>query len=161
MVNNLAFYNANFLSRTYIFGFNPFDLPSISRRLAGFAHFLALKMQYSSISIEAYRLSLCRGRRASSRRTFHHRLKPSRGTFEFFKTTIALPSKKPLTYYVGPALTPDFDTLLTSRRLLELGKLFDMTTPYRHAGEEASGTAFHYEDGAVQSCNLTVAGFEL
>lgn len=80
---------------------------------------------------------------------------------KFFETSIISLPSQPITYYVGPPLTPDLNTLLSPGKLPELGELSGMATPYWHAGEKASGTAFHYEDGAVRSCNLTIAGFEL
>lgn len=67
----------------------------------------------------------------------------------------------PIPYYVGPGLTPDFDPLLTAGKLNRLGRLEGVTTPYWHLGEKNSGTHFHFEDAAVRSYNLTIAGYKL
>lgn len=92
---------------------------------------------------------------------------PPKNCTKAFTTLIASmssssPSRpKPIPYYVGPGLTPDFDTLLTAGKLSRLGRLEGVTTPYWHLGEKNSGTHFHFEDAAVRSYNLTIAGYKL
>ncbi|KAH9903865.1 hypothetical protein F4778DRAFT_102487 [Xylariomycetidae sp. FL2044] len=72
------------------------------------------------------------------------------------------PPKRPIPYYVGPPLTSDFDSLLhPGDQLSQLGHIPGINTPYWHAGEQGSGTAFHCEDARFRSCNLMLFGWKL
>lgn len=86
---------------------------------------------------------------------------PSPDLEQLLKNIMALPLRKPVVYYIGPPLAPDFNPLLNPGKLFELGEFPGVTTLYWHAGGKDSGTAFHYKDGAVRSCNVTIAGFKL
>lgn len=67
------------------------------------------------------------------------------------------PPKSPITYYVGPPLSPEYTHLAhAGDQLCNLSKLDGVNTPYWHLGKSGSGTAFHCEDAGFRSTNFVV-----
>lgn len=167
LVRSLGRYGINFAGKIHISDLESFDLARISKRLADpdLDTSATLFVQHSSASqdgVSELRLSVPDLRK----RPFHFPdfsdpPQPPQKYEESFENIIASPPGKPIAYYVGPPLALDFNPLLSPGKLLELGEIPGVTTPYWHAGEKDSGTAFHYEDGAIRSCNITIAGFKL
>ncbi|KAK3377655.1 JmjC domain, hydroxylase-domain-containing protein [Podospora didyma] len=84
----------------------------------------------------------------------------------FLSQMINTPPNGAIPYYVGPPLcgvTAAFDSLLhPGSHLSEVyPSAKGISSPYHHAGEMLSGTAFHREDGNMRSCNLTLYGRKL
>lgn len=109
---------------------------------------------------------------ASEGRTFEfpdfsrHVTKPSdNDVSNAFERVVESPPRDAITYYVGPPLTGDFDSLLVPGD--DLGgidipvRLPGIQDIYWHAGDKDSGTAFHCEDGPLRSYNLTLYGWKL
>lgn len=162
LADNLGRYGTDFSGKIHVPDLNSFNLAEISKRLTDPDPTACLTLKHSSTSHEGIsKLGLAK------KATFRFpdfsdlpRIAPQ-GYNKAFEAIIASTPSEPLTYYVGPPLTPDFNTLLSPGKLVELGEIPGVTTHYWHTGEKNSGTAFHYEDGAVRSCNITIAGFKL
>lgn len=162
LVESLSRYGTDFSGKIHVSGFDSFDLAKISTRLVNPVAPATLTVQHSSIAKNGVsKLSLARKAEFNFPDFSDLPRTAPQGYDKSFESIIASPPQKPVSYYVGSPLTPDFNTLLSPGRLLELGEIPGVTTPYWHAGEKDSGTAFHYEDGAVRSCNVTIAGFKL
>ncbi|KAH8747965.1 hypothetical protein F5883DRAFT_697773 [Diaporthe sp. PMI_573] len=165
LVKSLGRYGTNFDGKIHISDLEYFDLASISKRLADPDQHpsASLFIQHSSNSKSGIS-QLFVAELETERFVFPDFKDPPQPPQEYkksFENIIASPPRKPIVYYVGPPLALDFNPLLSPGKLLELGEIPGVTTPYWHVGEKDSGTAFHYEDGAIRSCNITVAGFKL
>ncbi|KAL1850478.1 hypothetical protein Daus18300_012892 [Diaporthe australafricana] len=163
LMQNLSRYGTGFSGKVHVSGFESFDLVKISNRIANPDNRASsLTVQHSSSSNDGVS-ELFPPRKQEFRFPDFSRI-PYSAPQEYeksFEAIITSTPRKPISYYVGPPLAPDFDTLLSPGKLLELGEIPGVTTPYWHAGEKDSGTAFHHEDGAMRSCNVTIAGFKL
>ncbi|KUI63585.1 Lysine-specific demethylase 4 [Cytospora mali] len=89
--------------------------------------------------------------------------KPSqRDIDKYLEDLTSTPPTEPISYYVGPPISPAFNSLLhPGSDILQLGPIPGVTELYWHAGNRGSGTAFHCEDASFRSCNLTLFGWKL
>lgn len=124
LVANLMQYGAKFSGKIHISGLGSFNLFGISQRLATPYTYSSLAMQHSSTSTKGVS-NLFLPRKADFRfPDFSNipQMAPQNWKM-LFETIIASPPRRPITYYVGPPLAPDFNTLLNPGKLLELGEL--------------------------------------
>ncbi|KAF3768291.1 hypothetical protein M406DRAFT_75468 [Cryphonectria parasitica EP155] len=149
LVASLTQYGTDFSGKVRISGLGSCDLASISKRLVDPHASSTRAVQHSSASAKGVSiLSLSWNAKFRFPDFSDLPQTPPHKYDKVFETVIASPPRRPVVYYVGSPLAPDFDTLLSPGKLLELGNIPSITTPYWHAGEKNSGTAFHYEDGA-------------
>ncbi|KAG8162853.1 hypothetical protein KVR01_007331 [Diaporthe batatas] len=163
LVESLRRYGTDFAGTIHISDLGHFDLASISKRLAQpdpEAYSSLFVRHLSSSKSGSSRLVLSEGEGLDFPDFSEFPQRPQ-GYEKSFENIIASPPQEPIFYYVGPPLAPDFNTLLSPGKLLELGEIPGVNTPYWHVGEKGSGTAFHYEDAAIRSCNVTITGFKL
>ncbi|KAF6835455.1 lysine -specific demethylase 4c-like protein [Colletotrichum plurivorum] len=103
----------------------------------------------------------------SSRFSFPHfpatTSRPSDDQIEAFLNEAAeSPPRGNILYYVGPPLSPDFDSLLhPGEQLAQFTAIDGVNSYYWHAGQRFSGTSLHSEDGRFWSANLVLAGLKL
>lgn len=162
LATSLSRYGPDFSGKIHVLGLGPFDLSRISSRLAQPPPNSTFAIQHSSTNRKGVsKLQLPQKADFQFPDFSGHSQSPPSDYEKEFDRIVVSPPRKSVVYYVGPPLAPDFNTLLSSGKLLELGGLPGVTTPYWHAGAKDSGTAFHHEDGAVRSCNVTIAGFKM
>ncbi|KAF6793378.1 lysine -specific demethylase 4c-like protein [Colletotrichum sojae] len=90
-------------------------------------------------------------------------IRPSDDQLEaFLDEAVESPPQGNIPYYVGPPLSPDFDSLLhPGEQLAQFTAIDGVNSYYWHAGERFSGTSVHSEDCRFWSANLVFVGLKL
>jgi hypothetical protein len=139
LMQSLSRYGTEFSGKIHVSGLkSSFNLEEISNRIANPDNRAAsLAVQHSSGSKDGVSELLLARKEEFKFPDFSKVPQSAPQEYEkSFEAIITSTPKKTITYYVGPPLAPDFNTLLSSGKLLELGEIPGITTPYWHAGEK-------------------------
>lgn len=158
--------DGGFTGKVRVLDMQPVDWSSLRRRVERPKGHDLLGIEYAVGKVDGQfsRLGLARAARFRFPDLSRPINKPSQADIREYlqKLTTNKQPRGPIPYYVGPSLTQDFDTYLHSGPdLSRLSVIPGVNTPYWHAGNKGSGTAFHCEDANFRSCNITMFGWKL